>query len=458
MSRKRAYSFRRMNRILSGRNEIPDKRRKRILPVVALAFLLAGCGADAGAPAEEKTDAVLTGDAEPGGASLIVTAWDTPREIVEELEKQGYEYRKYYDSMLLSKEETAALGDKATIYLCEGTYEVDAGNFIQTDCTQDVEIRGAGPDKTIIKASDGARKNQGTAINVMGEGQGTVTLRDLRISGFQVGIRVRNAMGVVMENLTLEKNRYAGIWLTAATDCRITGCTIRENGEPECGDAGYGLMLDADCYGNYGSGNSYVNNGNRNIVDYPCLWDGYTDNDNSIEMNAEYTLAAGTGMLKDPLVEARDARPGENSLRYEAEEGGFYGASAVNDGKMPEASGGQYLFLFDGALFFQVNVPREGYYRVFVSGGSDDGNNKCDKITINDGPEYLLSFPWQGEAQWQLSQPGLEVWINNILTPETPVEGFWFEEGENRITISANWGYCAYDCIYLEETGESEGE
>ncbi|MDE6168466.1 MAG: hypothetical protein K2G28_08425, partial [Acetatifactor sp.] len=77
--------------------------------------------------------------------------------------------------------------------------------------------------------------------------------------------------------------------------------------------------------------------------------------------------------------------------------------------------------------------------------------NKCDKFSINGGQEYLTSFPWQGEAAWQLSQPGLEVWTNNVLTPEAPVEGFWFNEGENMITVTANWGYCCYDCVYLDK-------
>lgn len=431
--------------------------KRWILLIIICIFLLAGCASEGGTVGGENGDTAVEDKVDFGSYNLIVITWDTPQEVIDELESGGYPYTKYYDGMLLSEEETAALGEHAGIYLCEGVYEVDAGSFIRTDCSGEVLIQGAGSDKTILRAYDSVRKNQGVAVKVTGTGQGSVTMRDFQISGFQVGIQMEHVTGALLENLLLEKNRHAGIQLNAVTGSRIDGCTIRENGEPGYGDIGYGLMLDGECFGNSGKENSYLNNGNYNAVDYPCLWTGYTDNDNSIEMTAEYTLTPGMPVLRDPDVEARNARPGEDSLRYEAEEGGYYGASVVEEGKMPEASGGQYMFLADGALFFRVNVPKEGYYRLFAVGGSDDGNSKCDKISVNGGQEYLLSFPWQGSAQWQLSQPGLEAWTDNVLTPEVPAEGFWFQEGENMITVVANWGYCAYDCIYLEEIPGSEG-
>lgn len=433
-------------------------RRRRILPMILLICLLAGCGGPEDGNDADKPETNGTGEEGYAAYTMVVTAWDTPGEVIEELKSLGVEYTEYYDGSLLLWEETAALGEKASIYLCEGTYEVDAGDFIQADGTNEVLIQGAGADKTVIRAYSGIRVNRGAAVNITGEGGETVTVKDLSVSGFEVGIQIRDAKGVTLDNLFLTQNRFAGIRLVRAADCRINRCLIQENGEPERGDAGYGLMLDAECYGNSGSGNGYLNNGNRNAVDCPSLWSGYTDNGNEILLAEDYTLAAGTKTLRDPAIESQNARPGADSLRFEAEEGGYYGAAIVSGGKMPEASGGTYAVLHDGALFFRVNVPEEGYYRLFVVGGSDDGNSKCDKVSVNGGTEYLVSFPWQGEMQWQLSQPGLETWKDDVLTPEPPAEGFWFNEGENMITVAANWGYCAYDCVYLEKIGGSGGE
>jgi parallel beta-helix repeat protein len=434
-----------------------DMKKERMLILILLVCLFAGCGKDKGTAQEQGTETSLPGEEAMEEYSMVITAWDTPRQVLDELKSRGCEYTEYYDGALLLREETAALGDVVSIYLCEGTYEVDSGDFIQADCTNKVSIQGAGADKTIIRARSSVRQSRGSAVDIVGGGEKAVTVKDLTIIGFEYGIQIRNAQGVVLENLVLEQNRNAGVRLAGAWECQISGCIFRENGEPQKGDTGYGLMLDAESFGNTGDGNGYLNNGNRNVVDRPALWQSDTDNDNLIELEKDYTLPLEAKELKDPVIEARNARPDENSLRFEAEEGGFYGAAEVSQGKMPEASGGKYMFLADGALFFRVNVPEEGYYRVFVAGGSDDGNNKCDKFSINGGQEYLTSFPWQGEAAWQLSQPGLEVWTNNVLTPEAPVEGFWFNEGENMITVTANWGYCCYDCVYLDKIAGNGG-
>ena len=120
---------------------------------------------------------------------------------------------------------------------------------------------------------------------------------------------------------------------------------------------------------------------------------------------------------------------------------------------MAEASAGKYVFLFDGTLTMRINVPQAGNYRLFIVGGSDDGNNKCDYIQVNGGPTYLTSYLGKYRGEWALSQPGTEAWMNNELVPQTPAEGFQLNEGENVITVTANWGYSAYDCIYIEKIG-----
>ena len=434
--------------------------KKRLIPLLLAILLLAGCGKDPAPAATEpnQTEPNVSAPAEYADYALVVTAWDTPAAVLEELNQQGVAYTEYYDGALLLREEAAALGQSATVYLCEGTYEVDEGDFIQTDGTVELTVLGAGQDKTRIEGRSGLRQNRGSAINVTGDGGSTVTVRDLTIAGFQTGVQVKNASNVVLENLLLRENHFAGVELAGARGCAINRCTFEENGAPCAGDTGFGLVLDAKSGENSGEENVYTNNGNRNAVDCPSLWDGYTDNNNSISLECSYTLSTEIPVLVDPAMEAQNARPGPNALRYELEDAGYGdGVEEATAGEMPAASDGKYVKLLNGTLTLRINVPEAGYYRLFVVGGSYDGNSKCDRISVNDGPEYFTSYPAQGAYEWQLSQPGLERWTNNVLTPQVPTEGFPFEEGENVITITANWGYCAYDCIYLEAVSESGG-
>ena len=434
--------------------------KKRLIPLLLVVLLLVGCSAD---PKSAVTESDLT---EPNigvqtgydGYTLVVTAWDTPTAVLEELNQQGIAYTEYYDGALLLREETAALGQTASVYLCEGTYEVDEGDFIQTDGTVKLTVLGAGQGKTRILAQNGLRQNRGVAIHITGDGGSTVTVRDLTIEGFQVGVKVKNASNVVLEDLLLRENHFAGVELEGARGCAINRCTFEENGAPCAGDTGFGLVLDAQSGENTGEENIYTNNGNQNAVDCPSLWDGYTDNDNSIALECSYTLSTEMPVLVDPAIEAQNARPGPNALRYELENAGYGdGVEEATAGEMPAASDGKYVKLLSGTLTLRIDVPEAGYYRLFVVGGSYDGNSKCDRVSVNDGPEYFTSYPASGAYEWQLSQPGLERWTNNVLTPQAPAEGFVFQKGENVITITANWGYCAYDCVYLEPIGESGG-
>lgn len=421
-------------------------RKRRLLSLaLAVGLLLGGCGQEKEMDSREEESGFAV-ESEEKDFDWILAAEDTPDEVIEELKKRGLEYTVYEEGAVFADREP---GEKVSIYLCPGTYQVEAGDFLRAEGRSQVTIQGAGTGETLICARSGVRKNKGTGIRITG-GEEAVTVRGLKISGFEYGIQIRDASGVVLEDLFLEGNRYAGLRLENASGCRIDRCIFQENGEPGRGDTGYGLMIDADSGSNTGTGNGYRNNGNRNAVDCPALWDGYQDQGNEIGLESAYTLAEEEIVLRDPLIEAQTAKPGENSLRFEAEDCSYFGAGEPTQGKMPESSEGSYVVLYDGGLTFRIQVPEEGYYRLFVIGGSDDGNSKCDRVKVNDGPEYLTSFPWQGEARWQLSQPGLEVWTNNVLTPSPPLEGFWFEKGENTVTITANWGYCAYDCIYLD--------
>lgn len=425
---------------------LKSKRVERF-GMVFLACMLLCCGSSCGAPAAE------TDVPQYKAYSMVVTSWDTPQETLDELDRTGVTPVEYFgDTPLLLSADVAALGEKASIYICEGTYEVGAGDFIQTDGSVELTVTGAGSDKTRILAESGLRDNLGAAVSVTG-GTKNIAIQNLAIQGFQCGIKVKDASNVQMDGLLLKDNVFAGIRLENAFDCSIEDCTLDGNGMPMAQDNGWGISMDAGSNRNTGKNNVYRNNGNNNTVDFPAIWGSYTDNNNDIELEFVYDIVSAGVSLTDPVQAARNARPGEEALRYEFEDGGYTGASEVSEGNMAEASAGKYVFLFDGTLTMRINVPQAGNYRLFIVGGSDDGNNKCDYIQVNGGPTYLTSYLGKYRGEWALSQPGTEAWMNNELVPQTPAEGFQLNEGENVITVTANWGYSAYDCIYIEKIG-----
>lgn len=428
---------------MSKRNTV--RRAASALLAACMAGTLAACGGSGGA------DGADAANADYASYDVVVTAWDTPQQVLDALAAEGVTPLEYFDGdTLLTPDEIAAYDGDVSVYLCEGTYEAGEGDFILSDGEKKLTVTGAGADKTLVQAGGGLRENRGAAIAVRG-GNGA-RISDMTLSGFSRGVLVENASDVRVENVTLSGNTFAGVQLAGAQGCRIENCTFTENGAPGAGESGYGLSLDALCAKNTGKGNTYSGNGNANAVDYPSLWAQYTENGNDIELAMESGARAEQPVLRDLAQEARNARPGENALRYEIEDAGYIGASESTDGgKMENASEGAYVFLFDGTITMLVDVPQAGNYRLFVVGGSDDGNNKCDYVQVNGGERYLTSYPGGETGSWQLSQPGTELWENNVLVPQAPAEGFAFQEGQNEITITANWGYCAYDCIYLEQ-------
>lgn len=407
----------------------------------ALLCGLAGCGAPrAGSGADYAS------------YGMVVTAWDTPQEVLDELAGAGVTPVDYFDGdTLLIPEEIAALGKNASVYLCEGTYEAGEGNFIVSDASVPLTIVGAGADKTVVTAGGGLRGSTGSGVVVSGGGE-EVEVSGITFQGFRCGVLVEDASHVTLRDLYLTDNTYAGVRLSGAENCRLENCSLEGNGALGAGNTGYGLSMDAACKDNSGENNTYSGNANGNAVDYPSLWADYTQQNNSIGLEIENGAPVAQPVLTDPVLEAKNARPGENALRYEVEDAGYTGCSESSDGgNMENASNGKYVFLFDGSITMKIDVPEAGNYRIFVVGGSDDGNNKCDFVQVNGGDRYLTSYPGRNQGAWQLSQPGTEVWANNELVPQTPAEGFALNAGENEITITANWGYCAYDCIYIEK-------
>ena len=187
--------------------------------------------------------------------------------------------------------------------------------------------------------------------------------------------------------------------------------------------------------------------------DVKKAWDLYNalskkDKKGVKNVNKLFCAKAAIAALKaDP-----DAPKG--SMRFECEEGKLKGNTAVVTDKkvFKKYSGSGYVFLFDKSLTVDVYVPKSGYYDISIVSGPTEKGNKCDFVSVNGGEKYLLSTVG-GKGVWTTSQPGTEFWENGVLIPKVPTGGFYLKEGKNTVTISANWGYCAYDSIIVSPYG-----
>lgn len=390
------------------------------------------------------------------GYTHVVVASDTPKETLTELESYGVRPIQYEkgDSLFAPGNPwyLYQLDSKSKVYLCEGTYELENGPFMTLDAQTPVVISGEGKEKTVIVGSSKLRENKSAAFHLLSNGDHPVegaVIENLSVSGFEYGVRIENGRKIELKSLNIQRNLFVGVSLENASDCVITGCDLVENGRPDGADTGYGLSLLYASTGNTGSGNSYKNNANKNAVDFLERGKETDPPGNSIALEKVYDLERTEKPIQDP----DNIQPTERAIRVEMETGTIDGKGAAlvgESGNMKSYTGDGYVFLFNTTISLKVDVPKAGNYRLFVVGASDDGNNKCDYVQINGGNKYLTSFLGKNKGEWTLSQPGAEVWENNELHPKYPKEGFAFNEGENEILITANWGYCCYDAVILE--------
>lgn len=108
------------------------------------------------------------------------------------------------------------------------------------------------------------------------------------------------------------------------------------------------------------------------------------------------------------LVQDPKAIPG--TLRYEMEDFPPVGNTAlINESALFQSFGGTgYVFLFDQKIAMDLYVPSSGRYKVLIVGGSDDGNNKCDYVSINGGDQYLTSYLGENKGVFKACEPGTE--------------------------------------------------
>ena len=179
--------------------------------------------------------------------------------------------------------------------------------------------------------------------------------------------------------------------------------------------------------------------------------------DKALIINVEKLIIARARIL---MLQS-DSKAPKNSLRYELEEGIMVGntAAVLNETSVFSSSGGNgYVFLFDAEFSLDFYVPKAGYYYVYIVSGTTHADNGpgCDYVSINGGEKLLVGTAAGAVGKWVQSQPGTEFWDNDVLKPTPPANGFLLKEGLNTITISANWGYNAYDSIILVPTNNGE--
>ena len=123
------------------------------------------------------------------------------------------------------------------------------------------------------------------------------------------------------------------------------------------------------------------------------------------------------------------------ALRYEAEDAipaDDHEIETLTDAK---ASGGKYVDMGSGNLLFNVDMPKDGYYTLFINYKlPSDRTNKIQNLTLNGNSAGQVSFG---------------------LTDEfTVIKGagkIKLSKGKNTIGIEKSWGWVQIDYIEITE-------
>lgn len=395
--------------------------------------------------------------------TYVVVAEDTPQEVLEELSGYHVSPVEYVaGSTLYGGNAKAYFEDftpKTKIYLCEGTYETGTSAFIRLRGAaphKQVEIAGAGKDK--VKVIGGKNKTENLYAGILVEGAAGnpvtgVTIKDISIKGYEYGVRLVNADHISLLNCEIISNSFVGLSLENANSCNISGNDIISNGKAETDDLGYGLTLLHGSRDNNGDDNFYKNNGNRNAVDFSDRGVADTDALNPITLKKEFNVVNRAVPIRLSRNKPGDTTLSAEAVVYELEDARMEGdcVPTRNSEVIQSWSGEGYAFIgAEGKMELDVEVEQEGYYNIYVTSTTTDGNNKCEKLQVNGGQAWLVATDSKTDGTWTRAQPGTEVWVDNKLTPKPPVDGFLLQAGKNTITITAHWGNCCYDTLIIE--------
>ncbi|MDR2579680.1 MAG: hypothetical protein LBC85_01635, partial [Fibromonadaceae bacterium] len=100
------------------------------------------------------------------------------------------------------------------------------------------------------------------------------------------------------------------------------------------------------------------------------------------------------------------------------------------------ASGGQYVVMRDGNLFFDINIATAGFYDMWISYSSTYGGSKTQNLTINGASSGSIVFSETGPA-------------NPTFERMLAVSKMNLPAGPNVIGIVNSWGWVDIDYIEI---------
>ena len=394
--------------------------------------------------------------------AVVVVAEDTPQTVRDELFENNVTPVQYIAGSTLlggSQDYLGKLSAKNKIYICEGTYETNTAPFIilrDPKSQKQLEIIGAGRDK--VKITGGKNRTENVTEGILiegfsGEKQSGLKVEGISLSSFEYGVRMINAEKITLSGCEITNSHFMGIALENVSDCILEGNELIGNGKPETENSGYGLSFLYDSKNNKGSKNRYKNNGNKNAVEFAGRGTETSDSLNSVELITEFDVKNKAVPIKVNKKKPGDLTVNEEAEIYELENAAMELSGCIptkNNDIIKEWSGTGYVFLATTKMSIEIEVEAEGYYSILLTSTTTDGSDKCDKLQINGGEEWLVATPKSSDGQWVISQPGKEFWKDGVLTPKVPTDGFLLKKGVNKITITSHWGNCCYDTLIIE--------
>lgn len=165
------------------------------------------------------------------------------------------------------------------------------------------------------------------------------------------------------------------------------------------------------------------------------------------------------GALAAP-EKAKDPTWNSGSLFYdlagaEVAEGSNWTTDATN---FAGFDGEGYVFLGNGAVEMNLNVPVAGNYEVTVRAAANNNGNRFDALYINENG-YQMTLVSTTGYEWGTATVGTGEWVDGAYIAKPPANGIPLKAGSNIVRIHPDWGYCAYDSITLTPKFElSDGE
>jgi mannan endo-1,4-beta-mannosidase len=133
-----------------------------------------------------------------------------------------------------------------------------------------------------------------------------------------------------------------------------------------------------------------------------------------------------------------------NPVRYEAQDARLDNAGADQNASVassPAASGGEYVVMRDGNLFFDINIATAGFYDMWINYSSTYGGSKTQNLSINGTSSGSIVFAETGPA-------------NPTFERMLAVSKMNLPAGPNVIGIVSSWGWVDID--YIEVVSHEE--